>query len=341
MKLPEPIQKPNGKWLIQVMVNGDRRSKTFDSKEAAIYWASGLKTQMQEYQRSPGNMTVGQAIDRYIGSKDGVLSPSTISGYRRMRKHIFPEIINVRLSDLTQEAVQRSVNEMAKTHSPKYVKNAHGLLGAALKQYYPRFRLETTFPQKIKYEIQIPTDEEIKKLLEEIKGTDLELPVLLAAWMGLRESEITGLTWDCIEGNTIHIKQAFVRGENGWQMKKRPKSYSGYRKIDMPDRIKELINKQPNNGGRIVRMVGSTIYRKFSTACAAAGLPHYRFHDLRHYNASTMLALGVPDKYAMERMGHATNHMLKNVYQHTMKQKEKEVADSVNNYFATKFATKK
>ena len=56
MKLPEPIQKPNGKWLIQVMVDGGRRSKTFDSKEAAIYWASGLKTQMREYQRSPGNI---------------------------------------------------------------------------------------------------------------------------------------------------------------------------------------------------------------------------------------------------------------------------------------------
>ena len=42
-----------------------------------------------------------------------------------------------------------------------------------------------------------------------------------------------------------------------------------------------------------------------------AGIQHYRFHDLRHINASVMLALGIPNKYAEERMGHATDNMLK------------------------------
>ena len=52
-----------------------------------------------------------------------------------------------------------------------------------------------------------------------------------------------------------------------------------------------------------------------------------------------MLALGVPDKYAMERMGHATNNMLKTVYQHTMKSKQNEVASMVDNYFMKKLHT--
>lgn len=52
-----------------------------------------------------------------------------------------------------------------------------------------------------------------------------------------------------------------------------------------------------------------------------------------------MLALNVPDKYAMERMGHATNNMLKNVYQHTMKDKQDEVADLVDKYFTEKLDT--
>lgn len=46
-----------------------------------------------------------------------------------------------------------------------------------------------------------------------------------------------------------------------------------------------------------------------------------------------MLALGVPDRYAMERMGHATPNMLKAVYQHTMQHKSREVSDQVNSYF--------
>ena len=63
------------------------------------------------------------------------------------------------------------------------------------------------------------------------------------------------------------------------------------------------------------------------------GIKHYRFHDLRHVNASVMLALNIPDKYAMRRMGHATNNMLKTVYQHTMSEKEQQVNASVDNYF--------
>lgn len=52
-----------------------------------------------------------------------------------------------------------------------------------------------------------------------------------------------------------------------------------------------------------------------------------------------MLALGIPDKYAMERMGHTTNNMLKTVYQHTMKEKRQEVDDIVDKYFSQKLHT--
>jgi len=62
-------------------------------------------------------------------------------------------------------------------------------------------------------------------------------------------------------------------------------------------------------------------------------LPHFRFHDLRHANTSVMLALNIPDKYAMERMGHATNNMLKTVYQHTMDEKRESVSDAIDEYF--------
>ena len=50
--------------------------------------------------------------------------------------------------------------------------------------------------------------------------------------------------------------------------------------------------------------------------------------------ASVMLALGIPDKYAMERMGHASTNMLKTVYQHTMQETREQVADMVDDYFS-------
>ncbi len=65
-------------------------------------------------------------------------------------------------------------------------------------------------------------------------------------------------------------------------------------------------------------------------AVKAAGLEHFRFHDLRHFNASLMLSEGIPDKYAVERMGHSTTAILKSVYQHTEDTKRMEVNAMMN-----------
>ena len=57
------------------------------------------------------------------------------------------------------------------------------------------------------------------------------------------------------------------------------------------------------------------------------------FHDLRHLNASVMLMLGIPDKYAMERGGWATNMMLKSVYQHTFDEERRKVDEQIDGFF--------
>ena len=145
----------------------------------------------------------------------------------------------------------------------------------------------------------IPTTEEIQLIAEKAKGMDFELPFLLAAWMGLRTSEIRGLTWDYVDNEPVL---------------KSTKTYSGDRKIKIPTYIKKLIEEQEKTDQSIIHSSRNSLYKHFQRMCKRCGLPHYRFHDLRHYQASVMLALGVPDKYAMERMGHASTNMLKNVY---------------------------
>ena len=64
-----------------------------------------------------------------------------------------------------------------------------------------------------------------------------------------------------------------------------------------------------------------------------AGIPHFRFHDLRHYCASVQHALGVPDAYIMQRGGWGNDRVLKEVYRHTLKDKVSEMDDKANNYF--------
>lgn len=335
---PRPVELPSGKWRCQMMIGGRRIDVIEDDPAVAHAKALALKAGLMEEDKSPREMTVGEAIDRYIESKDAVLSPSTIRGYRKLRENALQPLMGIRLPELTQEAVQKAINAMAREKSSKYVRNAHGLLSAALSVYRPNMVLRTTLPQREKYEAVIPSEQDIDNIMAVIRGTRIELPVLLAIWMGLRASEIRGITWGSIEGDILHIKQAIVQGEEGPTIKG-TKTYSGNRRIRIPEYILQLIEAQPHTDDYVVHMSGQAMYNAFSRMCEKAGLPHYRFHDLRHGNASIMLALGIPDKYAMERMGHATNNMLKTVYQHTMNEKRREVDDIVDNYFITKLHT--
>lgn len=331
MKLPQPKKLPSGRWYVQVMVDGHRRGQTFDTEKEAVYWAAGIKTRAKEAEKSPLSLTVATAVDRYIESKDAVLSPSTIKGYRQVKDNLMDGIALVKLGDLTQEKVQRWVNSLAREKSPKTVSNAHGLLSAVLKEYRPSMALRTTLPQKIKPDIQIPSEAELRAILAAAKGTKYELPIVLAVWLGLRQSEILGLTWDCVDGDTLHIRRAIVMGEDG-PVEKGTKTYSGTRALHLPEYLKRLLEAAPRRGDHIVRMSGKAIYSGFSRICEKAGVPHYRFHDLRHANASIMLASGIPDKYSMKRMGHATNNMLKTTYQHIIKERETEYDQQIDAY---------
>lgn len=278
------------------------------------------------------DITVGQAIDEYIAMKDAVLSPSTIRAYKIVRRTMLQNLMDIQVYDLTQADVQRAVNrDAASGKSPKSIRNAHGLLRAAVDAVRPELMLRTTLPQKKKPDIKIPTKEEIDTLID-AADPELANAIRLAAMLGLRRSEICALTWDDIREDTLAVNKARVRSsENEW-VTKPPKSYAGYRILTMPDVLKRHL---------LIRGTGPVFYFKpddiswrfASLQRKCFGEVRYRFHDLRHYNASVMLALGVPNKYAMERMGHATDNMLKAVYQHTMKDKQQEIAQQLNHFF--------
>lgn len=82
-----------------------------------------------------------------------------------------------------------------------------------------------------------------------------------------------------------------------------------------------------------VELSDTIIYKHFVKFIAAAGLPHMTFHDLRHLNASVMLMLGVPDKYAMERGGWSSPSIMKSVYQHTFTAERQAIDKKIDSYF--------
>ena len=341
MKFPTPQRLPSGRYRIQLMINGTMLDRVFDTPEEAMFWAAGVKTKMKEAHIPARKLSVADAADRYIESRSAVLSPSTIAGYKRIRKNLMAGISTVQLADLTQDKIQRWVNSLARSRKkPKTIQNAHGFLSAILREYRPDFALHTTLPQKEKTEIQIPTEEEVVAIVNAARGTKYELPITLAIWLGLRASEIRGLRWKDIQGNYVLIRTAIVAGEDG-PVEKGTKTYSGSRKIHLPPYLQQLIMSQPHRDEHIVHLSGHAIYNGFVRICQKAGVPHFRFHDLRHLNASVMLAENIPDKYSMKRMGHATSNMLKTTYQHTIKEKENAFDKIIDGHFEGIFDPKK
>ena len=331
---------PSGNWRVIEYIerddNGNRVYKSFtaESPKEAEYAALEYKLKRKK-EKDPENLTVGEAIDKYISIKSAVLSPATVREYKQERRNNLQSLMALPLSKLTQEAIQRAVNTDAMNHSYKTIRNAHGLLSSTLKIYKDDMILRTKLPQKTVSKIQVPDQTIVNKLLGAVSGTDMELPILLAATMGLRRSEICGLRWSRVDldKSRITIDQAMVIDAEKIFQLKAPKSTAGYRTIDMPPFLADKFRAAEKAGEYVVSINPDIISNRFSRIVKELDIqPPPRFHDLRHYHASIMLALNVPDKYAMERMGHATSHMLKQVYQHTMQNKKDEVSEIINNY---------
>lgn len=323
---------PSGSWRVLVYVGLDKSGKrvyksfTAPTKREAEFLAAEFAAKKKASVST--DMKLSEAYAKYIEIKSNTLSPTTVREYMHSAERDFPDLMPLRLSRITQEAVQSAVNIMAADHSPKSVRNAHGLLSAVLRMYAPDIRLSTRLPQAKRSEIYVPTENEIENLIRSIDGTELGKAVLLAAFGSMRRSEVCALTAADIEGNVVHVNKALVWcNEREWILKP-PKSKAGYRDITYPHFV--LAKLAPQAGtDRIVNIVPTTITNYFAKALEKAGLPHFRFHDLRHYQASILHAMGIPDKYIMERGGWKTDSTLKNIYQHTMSDKRKQVEEDI------------
>ena len=325
MNIPKAKKLPSGSYRIQIQVDGHRYSITDKDPKVVKQKAKEVYAGLQVEKRIP--MTVGKAFDRYIELKEAVLSPATILGYKRIRKNLLQRLMEINISSLTQEQIQKAVNEEYKSgKSPKTIRNAHGLLSAVLREYRPGFVLRTTLPQKNPYEIHILTEEELVRVIK-AASPKYQQAILLASWLGLRMSEILGLHYEDISNGRIHIQRAIVTGEAG-PTEKGTKSFAGDRWIRCPQIILDGLGE--SHGQIFAGYTGAMIYKGFITACHKANITPCRFHDLRHFAASEAHSLGVPDKYQMKRMGHKTDNMLKTVYQHTMRDKEDAFADLID-----------
>ena len=287
------------------------------------------------------NLTFGEALDQYIESRSSILSPNTIREYKRTRKADLQGLMGIRIDSITQDKIQKEINKESLSHSPKSVRNMHGLLSAVLRTYRPDFALSTALPKKVRPKLNIPTEADIQRLMEYVKDTDMEIPVLLAAFGPMRRGEICALDSKHIKGNIVHVEYSMALNENNEWVMKTPKSISGDRYIEFPGFVIDKIN---SIDGRVVKLNPAQVSNRFRRIIKKTGMPHFRFHDLRHYSASIQHALGIPDAYIMQRGGWGSDTVLKSVYRHVLEDKTEQMNKIANGYFEnlcnTKYHTK-
>lgn len=333
--MAKAIQLPSGTWRIRVYDNELKKQVSFTSDLPGKAGKAEAELMAREYQlgrkaRKKQGKTVGECIDEYIDLKENILSPTTISGYRKDRKNSLAEISDIFIKDLTPTDIQAFVNKLALTKSPKTVRNVHGLLVSALNVFAPEIRLNTTLPKVQKKIKQLPDAVEI---LRAVKGTDIELPCLLAMWCSLRMSEIRGAKKSNINQGVLTICDTIVTADNESIERRATKTTESTRQIRLPEAIQMLISALPEEQDYLTLLSGQAIYKRFIRLLEQNGIEHMTFHDLRHMNASIMLALGIPDKYAMERGGWSSPHVMKSVYQHTFSEERKKADDKIDQYF--------
>lgn len=312
---------------------------------------------------APSKMTVEQWLDIWTTEYLGGVKPSTVTSYKAtVRTHLKPGLGAIRLELLNAHTIQRLYNSLGsqknsgKSLSAKTIKNVHGVLHKALQQAvangYIRFNPTDScvLPRVIKKELQPLDEDQISTFLKAIKGHRLEDLFITTLFTGMREGEVCGLLWDCVDLTkgtmTINKQLQLIRNTHGAHQLLPTKNSKGRTITLAPSVVKVLQGvrrKQLENRlrhgecwtdsgfvftdelGRYLKP--QAVRRAFKTVVVDIGCPTTRFHDLRHSYAVAAIKSGDDIKTVQENLGHATASFTLDIYGHVT---EKMKQDSAN-----------
>lgn len=313
-----------------------------EAELAAAQYQLEKDTLLKKKHPKYGEMTLTEAINAYIDTRKILnRSPTTIQDYECIKKYAFQDLMDFRLKDLDEQILQEAINVEArrpsnktkriqKPISAKRLKNEWGLVSAVLHKYSKNIDFEEielpTVAQRI---VELPSAGEVMRI---VKGTEIELPVLLAMWLSFSMSEVRGLTKSkSISGDYLTVNEVVVDVGHKAVRKEMAKNPTRTRRHRIPPYIKYLIDQV--EGDSLVQMSGRALYRRWIRLQDENGMEHITFHDLRHLNASVMALLRIPDKYAQERGGWKTDKVMKKIYMQTFSEERERVDSIIDSYF--------
>ena len=155
---------PSGNYRIREMRNGKLYKVIVDHKPGTKEAEELIKKEKDGF---TDKTTFVVAAETYINSKSNVLSPSTIRGYRAILRNMDETFLETPLDKITLLKLQALINKISLTHTPKTVRNVNGFIMSVLKFYGSDVK-SPTLPQKEKKPVYIPTEEEVKAILNDV-----------------------------------------------------------------------------------------------------------------------------------------------------------------------------
>lgn len=335
--------------------------------------------------QDPSRLSLSDWLDSWLAEYLSNIKPRTFDSYRAsIETHIKPALGATKLQSLKAPEIQKFYNELAKSGrtvssrskdgkavlkhlplSPKSIKNIHGVLHKALQQAvelgYIRANPSSAckLPRIKKVEMKILDNSGIATFLKAIQGHKFELLFIVTLFTGIREGEVLGLTWDCVdfEHGTITIKQQLQKERKG-QGKYHLVSLKNekLRRISPAPYVMDVLNARKqqqeidrsnagtlwNNHLNLVftneigqNLSAQTLYLQFKKVVSSLGMPEVRFHDLRHSYAVAALQSGDDIKTVQENLGHYSAAFTLDVYGHVTDQMQKNSAQRMEQFIQT------
>ncbi|MBA2488786.1 MAG: site-specific integrase [Chloroflexi bacterium] len=358
-------RRADGLWVGAVHLgyrDGKRRRKAVYGKtrrEVQEQVTVTLRAVQQGLPVPTERQTVDQYLSAWLVTARTALRPRTHESYAdTVRLHIIPTLGGEQLAKLSPGQVQALLDaKLAGGLSPRTVQYIHAILRRALGQAYrwgivPRNVASVVTPPRVpRVEVRPFDPDQARAFLSAMRGDRLEALYTVAIAVGLRQGEALGLRWRDVdlEAGSLRVCHSLQRIEGKLQLVE-PKTARSRRTVSLPGvvvtalrehRVRQLqehllagsrwqVSDQVFTSTIGTPLDGVTVTHRFQDTLRRLGMPHQRFHDLRHACASLLLAQGVSPRVVMETLGHSQISVTMNVYSHVIPALQRDAADRMD-----------
>ena len=382
------LQEKNGIYYVVLTY------KTYDGKRKTKWQSTGLPTKgnkrraeamMRELQddfeppvdpNGPPSkaMLFADYLVQWLEIAKSTVKLTTYSSYKGLSEsQIIPYFrsLGVTLGDLKAVHIQSFYQKQLERVKPNTVIHYHAIIHRALKYAVKTDLIDVNpadkvdRPKKNEFTGNFCSREEMNALFDAVRGNKIEVPVMLAAFYGLRRSEVVGLKWDAVdfEQNTLEIRHtvATVRLDGKKVIVESDTTKTKASKRTLPlvpvfrERLLALQEEQKENRklcGRSYNkkydgyicvdpmgnlLLPNALSDSFQLVLRDYNLRRIRFHDLRHTFATRALERGMDYKTLSAILGHYSVAFTMDTYVHSMDEHKRREMDKMDDMFGMQY----